>query len=187
MSTRTDFLTNIKQYLPTNPVCIEIGVLQGDFSRAILDTLHPSKLFLVDPWVIGYDKNASKTYTDNLGGLSTAYSTEEDFNYVKGRFKSELASRQIMISRNYSYDALETFPDQFFDFVYIDSCHLYQCVKNDLKMYLAKLKPTGLMCGHDYIDIHGFGVIQAVDEFIKDNNFKLITLSQDNDWALQKS
>ena len=57
-------------------------------------------------------------------------------------------------------------PDKFFDVVYIDAGHTYEAVRDDIRNWRAKVKPGGLICGHDYIDRpkHGFGVIKAVDE-----------------------
>ena len=53
-------------------------------------------------------------------------------------------------------------------------------------MYAPKLKKTGLMCGHDYTTKHGFGVIQAVDEFVLERGFEWVCNSKKWDWAVRE-
>lgn len=49
------------------------------------------------------------------------------------------------------------------DIVYIDADHSYQHVFADINLALRLVKPSGIICGHDYDHTHP-GVIQAVDE-----------------------
>jgi len=37
-----------------------------------------------------------------------------------------------------------------FDFLYIDASHQYKSVKKDLKAYFPKIKPGGILAGHDF-------------------------------------
>ena len=62
-----------------------------------------------------------------------------------------------------STQASLTFPDKFFDFIFIDADHKYQSVKDDILNWLPKLKENGLMGGHDYCS-YWVGVKEAVDE-----------------------
>lgn len=175
--------------LPKKSTCVELGVAQGLFSKEILTYLEPGQLFLVDPWQVGHDKNSNIThYTGLLGGLPTAYSNEEGFLQIKETYSKEIKNGKIIVKRAFSYEVVSTFPDDFFDFIYIDACHLYDCVKSDLNSYLPKLKKTGLMCGDDYVKGCSFGVIEAVDEFVINKDFKWI-IKNDNggDWALSQT
>lgn len=176
---RENFLRNIIGILPSNPVCIELGVLHGDCSVQIIDILKPSKLFLVDPFVDG-----GELYDEGMNLLPTAYSTEQDLINLRSRLSTEIISGQVTIRRNYSYDAVKDFIDTYFDFIYIDACHLYECVKRDLQDYLPKLKNDGLLCGHDYVQSKSFGVIRAVDDFVKDNDLNLLII--DTNFILQR-
>jgi predicted O-methyltransferase YrrM len=54
-------------------------------------------------------------------------------------------------------------PDGSLDLVFIDANHGYEFVKKDIIKYTPKLKPTGLLTGHD-IDYPG--VNKAVREMI---------------------
>ncbi len=184
VDSRIDFLQEVAKHLPPNSVCAELGVYRGEFAISILNTIKPKVLHLIDPWKLGNDKNG-------VGGYGfiehTAFATNNDHKYVKNLFASEIKSGQVVLHKKYSYDALGSFPDNYFDFIYIDACHLYDSVKADLHDYLPKLKKTGLMCGHDYVNVNNFGVIQAVDEFANENGFDLFVLNEgQHDWATKR-
>ena len=187
--TRTEYLNVARDLLGNkNPTCIEIGAEDGTFSNQILDRLAPEKLYLLDPWQKGYDKNSkTKTYTGELSGLPTAYSNEDQKNKIKANLKEKIKTKQVILNQGYSYDFINSYKDDYFDFIYIDACHLYECVKADLEMFLPKLKSGGLMCGHDYFKYSNFGVIEAVDEFCEKFNFEMVILNHPSfDWALKQ-
>lgn len=186
---RKEYLQEVSKLIPQNPICIEIGVLFGDFSQQILDILKPQKLYLVDSWEENaHDKNGDETYGKDLNFLPTSYSSYQDYLSLKNKYSQQIEKNEINIIRNYSYDAVSLFQDSYFDFIYIDACHLYECVKEDLSNYLPKLKQGGIMCGHDYFKLDNFGVIEAVDEFCEKNNYEMVILnnSEGCDWALIK-
>ena len=190
-TTRSQYLNQVKKIIPQKPTCVEVGVLRGNFSELILSHLNPKKLHLVDPWERGADKNSPAThYSGGRARIPTAYSTNDQYQLVKSKFNNQIQSKSVVLHRGYSYDCVESFDDNYFDFIYIDACHLYESVKADLEMFLPKLKTNGLMCGHDYFnDPKGsnFGVIQAVDEFCEKFNFQMIIFNNPSfDWALMQ-
>ena len=66
-----------------------------------------------------------------------------------------------------SLDAVSRFGDHSLDFVFIDASHEYEDVKADIIAWLPKIKPGGILAGHDYyIDDFDYypGVKQAVNE-----------------------
>jgi len=70
-----------------------------------------------------------------------------------------------------------SFPDGYFDFVFIDADHTYEMVKRDIQLWLPLVKKDGIIGGHDY----GFpdeavrwgGVQKAVDEMFKPEQIKV--------------
>lgn len=177
VNSREDYLKELSKLLPDNSVVVEIGVYRGDFSSQILDELNPAALFLIDP----YSKGDS--FYDN--GLNTAYSIESDLKYILERFEKEIKSGQVLPIKGFSYDVVNGFPDNYFDTVYIDASHLHPDVKRDLNDWLPKLKESGVISGHDYINIGGFGVIEAVDEFMKEQNLQMALFNENGgDWAI---
>jgi Methyltransferase domain len=153
--------------LPANGVVAEIGVNEGDFSAQILRYCTPKKLILIDVW-------ASKRYH---GGL---------FDQVKTRFVSELTSGQMEIIRKYSFDAIADCADAFFDWVYLDTDHSYETTQRELELLRSKMKPGGIIAGHDYIigNWNGgirYGVIEAVREFCIKYDWEMIYLTHELD------
>jgi hypothetical protein len=178
---RPSYLRRIKEILPENPTCAEIGVFRGDFSEKIMRIVNPKKLYLIDPWIDGSDANTpSDTYrsldaTDpSIKGKKTAYSNSEDLNYVKERFSKEIDDKVINIKRHFSYDIKDDFEDSYFDFIYVDATHTYESVLSDLNDYLPKLKSDGILAGHDFIKDFP-GVKKAVNQFAKENKLKFLT------------
>jgi hypothetical protein len=151
---------------PLNAVCAEIGVDKGDFSEQILKITAPSKLHLIDAW------GDSLRYHD---GLKIA---------VQERFKTEIQNDQVNINIGYSTDVLNTFPDQYFDWVYLDTDHTYSTTAAELRILKTKMKRNGIISGHDYISgnwITGFryGVIEAVNEMCVKEGWELIFLTSE--------
>ena len=107
---------------------------------------------------------------------------------LQEHYKEEEKSGRIIFKKGFSYDVIDDFPDNYFDYIFIDATHLYESVKSDLNNYLPKLKKSGLMCGHDYSVNPAFSVIPAVDEFVEETDFKWLSINLEwgNDWALKR-
>jgi hypothetical protein len=175
VNTRQEFLNALDL---KDKYCVEIGVFRGDFSAMILEK-NPLYLYLIDPF-----EHNSETYGD--GQMTTAYSDGNDLRIVRGRFRFQISNKQIMIQKQYSFEAVSTFSDDYFDFIYHDGSHLYKDLKSDLNEWMPKLKKGGIMAGHDYAGVFMDDVSRAVDEFCIENNFEMFLLNKTGgDWALR--
>lgn len=186
LNNREEYLKGLQGILPKNPICMEIGVYRGDFSRSLLDYLNPKKLHLVDPFENREDPIAEQE-SYNVIQMKTVYSDEGCLSEVNKLLAKEIEQNIVCINRKLSNEALSDYKDKSFDFIYIDACHLYQSVKWDLENYIHKVKKGGYIGGHDYFAHADFGVIQAVDEFCKNNDYQIILLvepTQQGDWLL---
>jgi len=155
-----------------NLIGVEIGVEVGKHAMSLLKTLDIKKLYLIDPY-ISY-KDFKEEIIDNVeSNKYKALNRLKDYGNLKWVFKT---------SDNASIDI----PNEL-DFVYIDGCHKYEFVKNDIKNYYPKLKIGGVLGGHDmfngFSEVHD-GVIKAVIEFAVDNDLKLYI--EDQDWWIIK-
>jgi Methyltransferase domain len=152
--------------IPEGAVCAEIGVYKGDFSQLILRR-KPAKLHLIDPWKFESDANYAKSfYGGELGKDQIKMDTIHES--VRSRFRSAIVAGTVEIHRNASHACCSQFPDNYFDWIYIDGNHQYEFVKQDLEMFLPKVKFNGLVAGDDY-GVPGWwqdGVTKAVDETI---------------------
>jgi len=85
-----------------------------------------------------------------------------------------------------SEDAATKFEDDSLDFVYIDGDHRPEFVKQDIELWLPKLKKGGIIAGHDY----GRGVEENFDfrglTKVVDDKFENITVFKDSSWLAFK-
>jgi hypothetical protein len=101
--------------------------------------------------------------------------TETDIYNI---FSENMGDRKFTTMRLTSVEASKNFEDESLDVVFIDMCHLHECVKEDIEAWYPKVKFNGYIAGHDYD--HG-GVKQAVDE-----KFPNIKKMQGDCWVVQK-
>lgn len=182
VNNREDFLRECKKMLHSNIDAVEIGVYRGDFARKIYDILCPYYLLLIDPFEEGKER-----YIGALYGQKIAYSNYWDLNHVVQIFKDEIKEKRVDVDVRLSHEAVERYEHDSFDFIYIDANHEYPAIKQDLNDWLPKLTINGLLCGHDMLDIEGFGVLKAVNEFIKEQNLELVIFnSSEGDYALKR-
>jgi Methyltransferase domain len=178
-----DFLLDL---LPNNSIGVEIGVHRGDFSAQILRRVRPQKLYLVDPWRHESDGIYKEAWYGGLvqGGQAAM---DERYRQVLARFKTQIDSGTIVVHRGLSNTVVSGFADGSLDWIYIDGNHRYEFVKKDLDLYFPKVKSNGLIAGDDYANAGWWenGVTRAVDEFVKINPVKLITI-QNNQFVLRK-
>jgi hypothetical protein len=163
---KRDFLFDV---VPRGGVVIEVGVFDGDFSERILALNEPLKLHLVDPWFTKSDGTLFDGPTQQFSSAKQASDAlEGQYQHVARRFAGEIASGRIQVHRTLSHQAAPLFPDEHFDWIYVDASHFYDDVKVDLEAFWPKLKRGGYIAGDDY-DRRGIwehGVTRAVDEFI---------------------
>ncbi|MFM8585541.1 MAG: class I SAM-dependent methyltransferase [Gammaproteobacteria bacterium] len=154
--------------LPKGGTVIEVGVFDGDFSERILAINEPKILHLVDPWFTRDDGSLYDGPTQDFGSKDAASAAlEEQYQQVARRFEREITAGRIVMHRMLSHDAAPLFPDEHFDWAYVDASHFYDDVKRDLEAFIPKIKKGGYVAGDDY-DRRGIwdhGVTRAVDEF----------------------
>lgn len=153
---------SIAEYIThTHSIC-EVGVKDGEFFSFLVKN-SPKLSVAVDLW---------DSYTnDNQNDLN--YSMLEIQEFEKNFRKKFKNSKILKMS---SVQASLMFDDYMFDLVYIDADHTYESVKCDLNVWYPKVKSGGIFAGHDYCEYYievsktRFGVIEAVNEFVKENN-----------------
>jgi hypothetical protein len=154
------------ELLPKSSVGVEIGVHKGDFSQAILDVISPAELHLVDPWRFEQAPEYDRAW---YGGQATGGQAEMDERCagVLARFADEIRAGRVTVHRDDSAAVLSQFPDEYFDWVYIDGNHLHEYVAKDLDLSVRKTKVGGFVTGDDYAEGGWWhsGVKRAVDEF----------------------
>lgn len=142
------------QLLPSNPVTVELGVAEGNFSFDICEQWNPSIHYAVDNW--------ATTGTAGDG----AY--EQKWHNENKRFATERLSRfeQVVIHQGITWDVAKLIQDESVDLVYIDAGHDYDSVTKDIKAWFPKVKVGGIMAFHDYYT-RAYGVKEAVEDFCR--------------------
>ena len=60
---------------------------------------------------------------------------------------------KVEFIRDFSFNAVKRFEDCSFEYVYVDAVHDYEGALADMIDYWPKLKPGGVMAGHDYLQV----------------------------------
>jgi len=84
-----------------------------------------------------------------------------------------------------SVKAAGCFEDAELDFVFIDAEHSYEAVRADISAWWPKLRPGGMLIGHDYNPERFPGVCRAADEFAQQTQ-QSINRRAHTVWSIQK-
>lgn len=181
------FRSDLGSFLNANSLSgegAEIGVFTGEFALRILNRWNGKKLWLVDPW---------SPQPDYLDDYNSSIRIMERRMHIAERRLAAHASRLGWI-RDVSVSAARRFRPRSLDFVYIDANHGYEHVRRDLAAWYPKVRPGGIIAGHDYYNaivderlhpirfgefepklLTSYGVKAAVDEFAKHNRLAVST------------
>jgi len=130
--------------LPKHGRGAEIGVWNGGFSEFILEVTTPQELVLIDPWdLLSVQSDEERTHkkhadtdfmADMFQNVTERYGHLDNVNIVKG----------------FSSDVLSNYPDDYFDWVYVDGNHQYDFVKQDVELAFRKVRTGGIVAGDDF-------------------------------------
>jgi hypothetical protein len=166
-----------------NGCSAEIGVHMGAFTPNIVAATQPAKLHLIDPWYLlgpEWDWDGEET------------STVEAFANILMRFERQIMNGQIIPNVAFDLELIPELPDDYFDWVYVDTTHQYDHTLAELNALIPKIKTGGVIAGDDWFEepdhIH-HGVSRAILEFVEAQagafEFAEIEL-QIHQWAIRK-
>jgi len=152
--------------MPKDGTFVELGAWLGKSSSYLCDKATGQDIVIVDTWKgspnelttthkLATKQDIYKLFVENMG----------DRNYTAIKATSKAAARK--------------FKAESLDVVFIDLTHTYEAVKEDIKLWLPKVKKGGYIAGDDYHE-NWKGVIQAVDELLPHATFI------DDCWIYQK-
>jgi len=145
-----DYYSEIIKKMPSGARLVEVGTYKGcSFSYLVVEAINSGKKFDI----VGVD---ACPWPD----------VEADFHKnmkpLQGHFRTLFGGDSFVRAKD--------FEDESIDFLFIDANHTYEYVSQDIAAYLPKIKPGGIIAGHDFNGHHP-GVVQAVIEaFIGDVN-----------------
>ena len=118
----------------------EIGVDKGSYSEILCKANPKLHLYSIDPW-------KASVYDAEFAAVTEK---QEFFDGCYQEAKKRLAPYNCTLIRKDSISALKRFKDKSLDFVYIDGNHDFVHFTNDLHYWLKKIRPGGIISGHDY-------------------------------------
>ena len=149
--------------LPEAGIVAEVGTQYGNFAETILAVTKPKKLHLIDI---------------NLSPL------KKELHEKKLLFK-KIIDHTVELHEGNSSNVLEDFPDNYFDWIYIDADHSYEGVKSDINIGYTKVKEDGYLVFNDYthwsiVELKPYGVPRAVNECCISHEWEMVFFALDN-------
>jgi len=141
------------EWIPDGGTFVEVGCWQGQSLAFLLVEAHNSGKQIK---VFGCDH-----FLGSAGDGPLLH--EAELKSIAAHCMNNLrrASYPYALIKADSVTASTFFADESIDYCFIDAGHHYEEVKADLEAWLPKMKPTGIMAGHDY---NQAPVSKAVDE-----------------------
>ncbi|CAJ1341588.1 unnamed protein product [Effrenium voratum] len=171
-SQRQDILSNLLKKIHSQGLAqvtvVEIGVFKGSLSKSLLEQLPFVQLLGVDPY-IGKDGTFPGDFSETMDPDMALAQAQQIYERFPGR------AQLLPVT---SEEAARSIPDGSIDAIFVDGCHLYECVDSDLRTWLPKLGPGALVAGHDFSP-QWPGVVRAVHEHRRDGQRVLLGM----DWT----
>lgn len=129
----------------------EVGVADGQNSLTLCQSIPGLDLMCVDPWQV---------YKEN----PRAHDNQDE---MFAKAQERLSSYNVRFIKAMSMDAVRDVPPKSLDFVYIDGHHGFDWVMQDIIEWSKRVRPGGIVSGHDYYRFRWAGVVDAVDAYVK--------------------
>jgi hypothetical protein len=147
------FCNELREIIGDAPTIVELGSYMGESSLIFAEEFPNGKIYCIDSWEGGFDESdtcSQSNFIDVEHQFDLRMSSVNNITKIKG------------LSTSVGFEC---------DLVYIDACHKYECVKNDIIHWLPFVKK--IISGHDYnteefikLHPHIAGVKKAVNELL---------------------
>ncbi|MBK8176659.1 MAG: class I SAM-dependent methyltransferase [Rhodospirillales bacterium] len=139
------------EFMPKNAVCAEVGTRFGHFAKEIRKKTSPAKFHIID--------------------IDLQLFEREEFD-------GDIQGGRVHLHEGDSSTILNSFTENYFDWIYIDAQHSYEGFVKDLNASVKKLKPDGFIVCNDYTvysapEVYHYGVLRGVNEFCTTHRWKM--------------
>jgi Methyltransferase domain len=172
--------------LPKHGVGAELGVFRGAFTRQILRVARPRELHLIDGWW----ELHGETFPFEWGEYSDWGRLEtRDAHAEVERIAAAATPTRCTIHVGDDLEVLAGFADAALDWAYLDSSHQYEHTLAELELLDAKVRPGGVIAGHDWIedpqDVN-HGAYLAIREFCSTNGWEVRAVDRFTQWEIAR-
>jgi methyltransferase family protein len=167
--------------LPKRAIGAELGVFRGHFAAHLLRIAQPRELHLIDGWW--------ELYGERFPEWANNRSTRDTYAEARRMVDRWRKNTDCAFHIGDDLTILERFPDQYFDWVYLDTTHQYGQTRRELAVLDRKVKRTGLIAGHDWQedpDHKYHGVCRAAREFTELSGWRLRLVDSFDQWYLAR-
>jgi predicted O-methyltransferase YrrM len=129
---------------PGFKVYVELGCWKGHSVCHLAKQLKDREgatVWAVDYWDDGPDTAATAYLPEDSPSLYAIYNRNLEIAGVR---------HMVRDIKGCTWDSARLFEDESVDFIYVDADHSEASVLRDIELWWPKLKPTGIMAGHDY-------------------------------------
>lgn len=177
LETRDDLGFALNALLPNASSFLEVGVQHGNFAHIMLNTWKNLRSYVaIDPWKAW----PSTVYYDIANNVQSI----QDQIFLHFLLDIEKYGERVSVLRMESLEAATVIAEESIDVIYLDAMHHYYAVKSDLEAWWPKVKPGGILSGHDYVlDVmHStiFSAKPAVEEFARRHGLIVLYTNDDN-------
>ena len=183
------------ELLPKRAIGIELGVQMGYFSNHLINATQPRKIVLVDAWLknvynchhaIEYHMTRADpavflgAFSEtmrmlerqvNFGNIHAVRCFESGVNEPpEWYYHTDGVDRCADVYKYLTSAAARFFPDNYFDWMFVDGNHTYEAVIEDFRNYMPKLKSGGYLLAHDFLPVWGFQVDRALQTLLSERN-----------------
>ncbi len=121
---------------------VEVGVADAAFSERIMKQWEGRQLHLVDLWDVD-TRNRDHSQVSAMVQQTRQREAKKRMSRFGDRVRFHQADSCL---------AAQSFSDESLDFVYLDADHSASAVQDDIRAWFPKIRPGGVLAGHDYLD-----------------------------------
>lgn len=160
---------------------VEVGVHDGRMSAHLLRLHSGLTLYMVDNWRAWEDQPEHYRATGDPRARLSAAQQEAVLDRALAVTDAYRERRRFWCRD--SVEAAALIDDASLDFAFIDADHSYEGVRADIRAWLPKVKPGGLLCGHDWSAAFP-GVVRAVSEAAERHAWT-VEMGRDSTWFVR--
>lgn len=159
----------ISQITPVRMV--EVGSFAGNSTEIFLQYI--PYVICVDPWESNFDDN-------DIISNPSQYNMEEVYQQFK-KYIIDKHKWNVLTLKCTSMAAVTTIENESIDFAYIDGNHQARFVREDIQLWMPKVRKGGFLGGHDYNSKRYPHIKDIVD-----SQFPNIQTFKDSSWITTK-